>query len=120
MVLFDQNIWKCVWAVELLLMDDEKWKFLFFWPNPNENILQKVNEEDFYNKIKEIIIDFAKDNDFDWILTDIWWWMATNSTWKFYNAFKNSIKWKMSLNKEYHLWTYYGEYNFQKNLNIIY
>ena len=117
-VLFDWDLKQCIWVVELLVMKDKKWKYLLYWPTPRETYLEKVDPEELYHKITEVVILFAQENWFDGILTDITHWRMWNATWKFAEVFQKSVKKvrRISLLKEYNLFWWY---NFKDNLEIV-
>lgn len=118
LVLFDRDLKQCVWVVELLVMDDKRWKYLLYGPTPRETYLEKVDGEEIYFVITDIIINFAQNNWFDWILTNTDSWMMWNATWKFRETFQKSVRKdrRISLNNEYVL---FWLYKFKDNLEMV-
>jgi hypothetical protein len=124
LVLFDKDRELCIWTVMLLNMQEENWdKYLLFWPNPSVEFNDKVSSEKLYEKIANIIKNFAKDNNYSWVLFNPQHWLATNRTWTFQKTLEDSQlkdkKWKIikiSLEKEYSLANWY---NYQKNLSVL-
>ncbi|MDD3793509.1 MAG: hypothetical protein PHI37_01755 [Candidatus Gracilibacteria bacterium] len=118
LVLFDRDLKQCVGVVELLVMDDKKGRYLLYGPTPRETYLEKVDPEELYNKITEVVIGFAKENGFDGILTNTTHGKMGNATGKFAEVFQRSVKKdkRINLSKEYVL---FGGYKFKDNLEII-
>jgi len=127
-VLFDQERNKNVWTVMLLKMEDRWKKYLFFGPNPTEEFVSKVSSEKLYYKLLDIIIDFAKENNFDWILVDKKDGFSTNRGWTFQATLEKSIlkdeNWKektIDLEEKHLLWwtDEVGDYYYQENLQFV-
>lgn len=91
LVLFDEDRKINIWTVMLLDMKEPNWKkYLLFWPNPSAEFNDKVSSKILFEKISKIIINFAKDNNYDWVVFDSTHWRSTNRSWDFQKALENS------------------------------
>ena len=128
LVLFDEGRKKNIGTTMLLNMEEVNWsKYLLFWPNPSIEFDAKVSSEKLYEKISEIVIKFAKDNNYDAIVFNPEPGNATNRLGDFQNALeKSQLKdkmWKIEkidLQKEYILGNFVNtEYKYKNNLSYL-
>ncbi len=127
-VMFDTERLKNIWTVMLLNMDEWHWnKYLLFWPNPSVEFDDKVSSKKLYEQISKIVTNFAKDNNYDWVLFDSSHWRSTNRSGEFYNALVRSQlkndEWeveKICLKENHHLWIWAGvSYDYKDNLSFL-
>lgn len=124
LVLFDLDRQKNIWTVMLLNMQEDNWKkYLLFWPNPSVEFNDKVSSEKLFEQISKIIVNFASENNYDWVVFDPTHWRSTNRSWDFLKALEKSqirdenweVK-KINLDKKYLLWLLY---EYQNNLSYL-
>ena len=65
-------------------------KYLLFWPNPSVEFDDKVSSAKLFEQISRIIIQFAKENNYDWVLFDPTHGKSANRSGDFQQALNNS------------------------------
>lgn len=68
-VLYDEETKRCSGLTMLLKIEQDNKKYLWVGPNPSEDLLSKVSYQECYDQIKRYIIEFAKINEYDGIVT---------------------------------------------------
>ena len=91
LILFDSDRQKNIWTTMLLHMEENpSEKYLLFWPNPSVEFDDKVSSAKLFEQISRIIIQFAKENNYDWVLFDPTHGKSTNRSGDFQQALNNS------------------------------
>lgn len=123
-VMFDQERNRCMGTVMLKTLDESKSKrYLLFCPNPSVGLVSEVSAKKLYHKIKDIVINFAVENDYSGVVLDKQHGHSTNRAGLFQQTLESSVlkdddgeERVINLNKKYPL----GSYEYEKNLRAVY
>jgi|GEM_PF-5433015 len=70
-VMKDEESGKCVGMAMLLKIEVGDRKYLWFGPNPFESFLDQVSSKQCYEYMKDVVADFARENDFDGVIVPV-------------------------------------------------
>ncbi len=124
LVLFDEDRSRCVGTTMLKTLNEPgNRKFLLFAPNPSVGLVSEVSAKKLYHKIKDIVNNFAQENDYDGVVFDKSHGRATNRAGLFQKTLETSgLKNEDGEDKEINLKNSHqlGSYEYQKGLRATY
>lgn len=124
LVLFDEERNRCVGTTMLKTLNEPNGKkFLLFAPNPSVGLVSEVSAKKLYNKIRDLVNNFAKENNYDGVVFDKTHGKATNRAGLFQKTLETSgIKNENGEDKEIDLKNIHhlGNYEYQKGLRAAY
>ncbi|MDD2680977.1 MAG: hypothetical protein PHE20_02610 [Patescibacteria group bacterium] len=124
MVLFDQERNRCTGTVMLKTLSESKdKKYLLFCPNPSVGLVSEVSAKKLYNKLKDLTITFAQENNYQGVVLDKKHGRSTNRAGLFQKALERSVSKDdqgeevvIDLMKPYSV----GSYSYEKDLRAVY
>ncbi len=124
LVLFDEERSRCVGTTMLKTLNEpDGKKFLLFAPNPSVGLVSEVSAKKLYNKIKDLVNNFAQANNYDGVVFDKTHGKATNRAGLFQktletSGIKNENQEEIIINlKQEHKLSSYG---YKENLRATY